>query len=1005
MPGEMKNARVHLPKKSNHRTQKQEIMKSKITTSVRPSGSGHEYQIKRCNRVSKNIYTTVLLLYTMIAGAQIVNIPDANFKARLIFNGYDTNNDGEIQVSEAEAVTGPVNLSPGSFSDMTGIEAFLNMESLECNENGNLTSVSISNLPNLKSLHLDYNSNLISLNLANLTALDSLSFEGGAVTALEGGTLPALKYFNGNSNHLNTVNLSSSTQLRTLLYGNNSLVLSNLQLPAVNIIETVNCSGNGLSSFNASVFPQLKKLDCSNNALNVFTVPALPFLEELYCGNNQMTSLTLNTALPSLKRLECAGGFLPTLDLSPFPTLEILDVGGNHLTALNLTGLVNLRYLAAALNDVPGFNLTPLTNLEYVSIAGNLHTTLDVSNLIHLDKLFCGSAPMTALNLANTPALTILDCQDAQLASLDLSGHPELQQVNCGINPLGSLDLTGAPNLYALNCWQNQLTSLDVSMLPNLAVLSCHDNLLTTLDCSQNHVLGNLDIYANPLETLFIKNGTQQYFNDTGNFVENPELTYICADEEEISYLLAKPGMNASVNTYCSLPPGGDYNTITGHVAFDTNNNGCDDFDAPGSFIKIGINDGSATSYGFVNGIGNYQFFTGSGGFTLTPETENPSYFNISPASAVVNFPLADNSFQDQPFCVSANGVHQDLEIVIAPIFPARPGFEAVYKIVIRNKGNQTMSMPLGYSFSYNPDLMTFVGATTTPESQAPGLMHWDYTNLQPFESRSVEVVMQINAPTHPTHPVNVGDELTFTSVIETIGGDELPGDNAFQFNQIVIGSYDPNNMICIEGDIEPVENIGGYLHYIANFENTGTDFAENIVVKTVFDPSQFDVSSLRVLEGSDPVVVRVNGNMAEYIFNGINLEIGGHGNILLKIKTRDNLTNGDMVANRADIYFDYNLPITTNDAETTFQLLSAGHPDIDASVAIYPNPTNGILNITAATNIQTVQLFDVQGRLLQTAVRDEPSVTIDLSGKQSGIYFVKVTSVNGIGIQKVVKE
>ncbi|CAM3387930.1 hypothetical protein FLLO111716_07650 [Flavobacterium longum] len=952
----------------------------------------------------RHIYTAVLLLFTMIAGAQIVNIPDAILKARLISNGYDTNNDGEIQVSEAVAVTGTVDISQAFFSDLTGIEAFTNMQTLHCSENGNLSSVSLSNLPNLKSLHLNYNNSLASLNLTNLTGLDSLSVDSGNLTSFDGGTLPALKYFNGSNNHLNALNLSNSPQLKTLSYGNNSLTLGNIQLPADNIIEEVNCSGNALSSFDPSVFPMLKKLNCGNNALNVFSVPALPFLEELYCGNNQMTSLSLNPALPSLKILGCGGGFISTLDLSPFPTLETVDVGGNHLTSLNLTGLVNLKYLAAALNDVPAFNLTPLTNLEYVSIHGNLHTTLDVSNLVHLDKLYCGGAPMTSLNLSNTPALTILDCQDAQLTTLNLAGHPALTQVNCGINPLGTLDLSGAPNLYALNCWQNQLTALDVSMLPALAVLSCHDNLLTTLDCNNNHNLASLEIYANPLETLFIKNGSQQFFNDIGNFVENPELTYICADEEEIAYLLAKPGMTASVNTYCSLPPGGDYNTITGHVTFDTNNNGCDDFDVPGSFIKIGINDGSATSYGFANGNGNYQFFTGSGSFILTPDAENPSYFNISPASAVVNFPLVDNSFQDQPFCVSANGVHQDLEIVIAPIVPARPGFEAVYKIVIRNKGNQVMSMPSGFSFQYNADLMTFVGATTTPASSGPGLIIWDYANLNPFESRSVEVVMQINAPTHPTNPVNVNDQLSFTAVIEAIGGDELPGDNAFQFNQIVIGSYDPNNMICIEGDIEPVENIGGYLHYIANFENTGTDFAQNIVVKTVFDPSQFDVNSLRVLEGSDPVMVRVDGNVAEYIFNGINLEIGGHGNILLKIKTRDNLTNGDMVANRADIYFDYNLPITTNDAETTFQLLSAGHPDTDASIAVYPNPTNGVLNITAATNIQTVQLFDVQGRLLQTAVRDEPSVTMDISGKQSGIYFVKVTSVNGIAIQKIVK-
>jgi hypothetical protein len=37
--------------------------------------------------------------------AQIVNIPDANFKSTLIGLGVDTNGDGQIQVGEAKVVT------------------------------------------------------------------------------------------------------------------------------------------------------------------------------------------------------------------------------------------------------------------------------------------------------------------------------------------------------------------------------------------------------------------------------------------------------------------------------------------------------------------------------------------------------------------------------------------------------------------------------------------------------------------------------------------------------------------------------------------------------------------------------------------------------------------------------------------------------------------------------------------------------------------------------------
>ena len=53
----------------------------------------------------KKITFLFLILMSQISLAQIVNIPDPNFQSQLIQQGVDTNGDGQIQVSEAEAVT------------------------------------------------------------------------------------------------------------------------------------------------------------------------------------------------------------------------------------------------------------------------------------------------------------------------------------------------------------------------------------------------------------------------------------------------------------------------------------------------------------------------------------------------------------------------------------------------------------------------------------------------------------------------------------------------------------------------------------------------------------------------------------------------------------------------------------------------------------------------------------------------------------------------------------
>ncbi len=77
----------------------------------------------------KHILLALGLLFSFTASAQIVNIPDPNFKIALLnyTPPIDTNEDGEIQVSEAEAVIYLLRLDNKGINDLTGIEAFVNL--------------------------------------------------------------------------------------------------------------------------------------------------------------------------------------------------------------------------------------------------------------------------------------------------------------------------------------------------------------------------------------------------------------------------------------------------------------------------------------------------------------------------------------------------------------------------------------------------------------------------------------------------------------------------------------------------------------------------------------------------------------------------------------------------------------------------------------------------------------------------------------------------------------
>jgi len=119
----------------------------------------------------------------MSVNAQVINFPDANFKARLLaasptyfiaknlsgsYFKIDMNNDGEIQINEALEVS-YLKVNAAGILLINGIENFTNLKHLECQQN-QLTSLDLRNLINLEYLRCETN-NLNNLNINGLTHL------------------------------------------------------------------------------------------------------------------------------------------------------------------------------------------------------------------------------------------------------------------------------------------------------------------------------------------------------------------------------------------------------------------------------------------------------------------------------------------------------------------------------------------------------------------------------------------------------------------------------------------------------------------------------------------------------------------------------------------------------------------------------------------------------------------------------------------------------------------
>jgi Leucine-rich repeat (LRR) protein len=771
---------------------------------------------------------------------------------------------------------------------------------------------------------------------------------------------------------------------------------------------------------------QVKSLSLNSASIASLTgITSFTNLQVFHCISNQISSLDLN-GLVNLQNLDLGGNHIAgALDLTAFPDLVLICVEDNQLTSLNISGLTHVQSLRCRHNQIPSLNLSGYTNLTFLDCAYNQLSSLDLSGLTNIDEVMCQNNQIASLDsIVNLVTLRSLDCDNNQLTSLNLT-NLNLQLLYCGFNQiptlnienqtnmeylvccnnlLSSLNINSLTNLWSVNCENNEIATLDVSNLTELNRLYCYNNQLTTLDLSNAIHFQWLYCYDNNLSSLFLKNGCNEYVVT----YNNPNLEYICADESQMTYIqnmITNDGLvNCHVNSYCSYTPGGVFYTIQGNNRYDENSNGCDVSDIDYPNLKLSFTDGTNSGNLIADTTGAYHYDIQAGTHTITPALENPTYFNVSPLSASVTFPPALSPYT-QNFCISANGAHNDLEIVLLPINAPRPGIDVTYRIIYKNKGTGTQSGSVNLAF--NDSILDLVNSTPSVTTQTTNNLQWNFSDLEPFEAREIIVMVNLNSPTEIPAVID-GDFLSYTATIAGLT-DETPIDNSSSVVQIVRNSFDPNDKTCLEGTTVSPDMIGKYVHYIIRFENTGSANAENIVVKDMIDTTKFDITSLMPVKGSHPFLTRITAtNKVEFIFENIDLpfdDASNDGYVAFKIKTKPTLVTGNTFSNSAAIYFDYNFPIITNNYTTTIQTLGNFDLEFNNVFSLSPVPTKDTLTITAkqTVEISSVNIYNSLGQLVQ--VYTNPGETIDVAELKTGSYFIKILTDKGTAGSKFIKE
>lgn len=404
---------------------------------------------------------------------QYTSIPGINFEKKLIELGYDYGpTDGRVPTININEVTF-LNVSNSAVGDLTGIEDFVSLTSLDCSQTG-LTTLDISKN-------------------TNLTQLDC---HGNSLKVLDVSKNVNLFFLHCESNYLQSLDVKSNTALKYLLCGNNG---GNNAISALDLSQNINllelrATGQKLSTIDLSKNTALKGLDISSNSITSLDLSSNTNLESLVLGRNKLSAIDIsNNKL--LKYLECSSNELTSLDLSKHTALIFLNCANNKLKSLNIKNGNNTNLQLS--DGIPFTDMyTIMSRSYYSSFLNNVDLTcIQVDDTAYSNSTWSSiKNDFTNFNTLDCSLSTILvdpNFEDKLIAlQIDKDGKNG-SVLNSSINSITTLDLSNS-----------SITNLSgIEGFTALKTLNVSGNTLKKLDISKNTALNTLNTSGNPAVT------------------------------------------------------------------------------------------------------------------------------------------------------------------------------------------------------------------------------------------------------------------------------------------------------------------------------------------------------------------------------------------------------------------------------------------------------------------------------------------------------------------------
>ncbi|MBP1222902.1 hypothetical protein [Flavobacterium sp. 1355] len=308
---------------------------------------------------------------------------NSSFLNFLISKGYDLNNDSKISCEEASKITKLDLGNSGAVSNLGGIESFQNLQTIT-----GYVLLRDSNInPNANILNLYNNSNLQEINF-NVRA------KSNAITTMQTIILPK-------SSKLTKLDCSLA-RIKNILNLNTQTNLESIDFQNSGVIGVIDLSGS----------TQLKTINLSKNAITEIKFPKTPVisLKEINLGgspidgvndnNNSLTSINLEM-LPNLESLALSYNKLTSVDISKNPKLTLLDITFNKILKIDLTNNKEIIHLKVSSTLISLLNLKELANLRSLYCTNTLIENIDLSNNKLIYYIQLENNQLKTLNLKN----------------------------------------------------------------------------------------------------------------------------------------------------------------------------------------------------------------------------------------------------------------------------------------------------------------------------------------------------------------------------------------------------------------------------------------------------------------------------------------------------------------------------------------------------------------------------------------------------------------------------